>query len=72
MAGAEKEIQNFRSNYYHKLGSTSAVEEKKNLNKLLSSVPLDLRKLEQFCHHLHVPSDLRCELWKILLSKLSS
>lgn len=68
---ADKDVQNFRANYYHKLGSTSYVEEKKNLSRLLGSVPIDTKKLEQFCQHLYVPSDLRCELWKILLRALS-
>lgn len=67
----EEVTQNFRSNYYQKLGSTttSAVDEKKNLRKLLNITPLDIRKLQQFCQHLHVPNDFRLELWKILLSK---
>ncbi|XP_067934205.1 TBC1 domain family member 7-like [Watersipora subatra] len=71
MTSSEREdsIQNFRSSYYHKLGSTttSGVEEKKKLVKLLNMQPLDLRKLEQFCQHLHVPNDYRLELWKIIL-----
>lgn len=65
----DRDSQNFRANYYQKLGSTSATEEKRNLTRLLGSEPVDLRKLEQFCQHLNVAGDMRCEVWKILLSK---
>ena len=73
MASNEKEVfQNFRSNYYQKLGSatTTAIEEKKNLRKLLNNTPMDIRKLEQFTQLMHqMPNDFRLDLWKVLLSK---
>lgn len=63
----DRDLQNFRANYYQKLGSTSATDEKRTLTRLLGCEPVDIRKLEQFCQHLHVVSDMRCEVWKILL-----
>lgn len=65
MANEDGFSRNFRSTYYEKVGFCG-IEEKKILDILIASSPLDIEKLSDFC----VRFDLarrREEVWKLLL-----
>ena len=70
MAEAAQSQRNFRSAYLEKVG-IKGVEEKKSLEILLKEIPLDIKKLREFCLRFPVPATYRGYLWKVLLGKVT-